>query len=220
MNAFTDLFIRRPVLATVVSLLILLIGGMAALKLQIRQFPADLEHLDHHHDDLSRRRGGRHQGLHHDADRAGGREHRRNRHARLELAAERLDHHAQPPPRRQPGPGDGRHAVQGQPGARSPAARRQRSRGRQADRAGLRADVSVLQFEGDDLLADHRLSHPRRAAAPADGRRRRQRADPRRPDFRHAHLARSEPHGLRAASRRTTCARRSPPTTSPPPPAR
>ena len=39
MNAFTDLFIRRPVLATVVSLLILLIGGMAGYKLQIRQFP-------------------------------------------------------------------------------------------------------------------------------------------------------------------------------------
>jgi multidrug efflux pump subunit AcrB len=39
MNAFTDLFIRRPVLATVVSLLILLIGGMAALRLQVRQFP-------------------------------------------------------------------------------------------------------------------------------------------------------------------------------------
>ena len=39
MNAFTDLFIRRPVLATVVSLLILLIGGMAAFRLQIRQFP-------------------------------------------------------------------------------------------------------------------------------------------------------------------------------------
>ena len=39
MNSFTDLFIRRPVLASVVSLLILLIGIMAALKLQIRQFP-------------------------------------------------------------------------------------------------------------------------------------------------------------------------------------
>jgi multidrug efflux pump len=39
MNSFTDLFIRRPVLATVVSLLILLVGVMAALKLQIRQFP-------------------------------------------------------------------------------------------------------------------------------------------------------------------------------------
>jgi hydrophobe/amphiphile efflux-1 (HAE1) family protein len=39
MNAFTDLFIRRPVLASVVSLLILLIGLMAAFKLQVRQFP-------------------------------------------------------------------------------------------------------------------------------------------------------------------------------------
>ena len=39
MNAFTDLFIRRPVLATVVSLLILLVGGMAAFRLQVRQFP-------------------------------------------------------------------------------------------------------------------------------------------------------------------------------------
>src|SRR6185437_7677343 len=39
MNAFTDLFIRRPVLASVVSLLILLIGGMAASRLQVRQFP-------------------------------------------------------------------------------------------------------------------------------------------------------------------------------------
>src|SRR5271157_913710 len=36
MNAFTDLFIRRPVLASVVSLLI---GGMAAYKLQVRQYP-------------------------------------------------------------------------------------------------------------------------------------------------------------------------------------
>ncbi len=39
MNAFTDLFIRRPVLATVVSLLILLAGAIAGFKLQIRQFP-------------------------------------------------------------------------------------------------------------------------------------------------------------------------------------
>src|SRR5271154_1959402 len=39
MNAFTDLFIRRPVLASVVSLLILLIGAMAGLRLQVRQFP-------------------------------------------------------------------------------------------------------------------------------------------------------------------------------------
>jgi multidrug efflux pump len=36
---FTDLFIRRPVLATVVSLLILLIGLRAFLDLPIRQYP-------------------------------------------------------------------------------------------------------------------------------------------------------------------------------------
>ncbi len=36
---FTDIFIRRPVLASVVSLLILLIGYVAFTKLQIRQYP-------------------------------------------------------------------------------------------------------------------------------------------------------------------------------------
>ncbi len=39
MGSFTDLFIRRPVLSTVVSLLILLVGLQAAFKLQIRQYP-------------------------------------------------------------------------------------------------------------------------------------------------------------------------------------
>jgi multidrug efflux pump len=36
---FTDLFIRRPVLSLVVSLLILLIGARAMYGLQIRQYP-------------------------------------------------------------------------------------------------------------------------------------------------------------------------------------
>jgi multidrug efflux pump len=36
---FTDIFVRRPVLASVVSLLILLGGLQAFYKLQIRQFP-------------------------------------------------------------------------------------------------------------------------------------------------------------------------------------
>jgi len=36
---FTDLFIRRPVLSLVVSLLILLIGGRAMYGLQVRQYP-------------------------------------------------------------------------------------------------------------------------------------------------------------------------------------
>ncbi|MBV1701124.1 MAG: multidrug efflux RND transporter permease subunit [Hyphomicrobiales bacterium] len=37
--SFTDIFIRRPVLASVVSLLILLIGLVAITKLQVRQYP-------------------------------------------------------------------------------------------------------------------------------------------------------------------------------------
>ncbi len=36
---FTDIFIKRPVLASVVSLLILLIGFQAYTKLAIRQYP-------------------------------------------------------------------------------------------------------------------------------------------------------------------------------------
>jgi hypothetical protein len=36
---FTDIFVKRPVLATVVSLLILLAGLQAILQLPIRQFP-------------------------------------------------------------------------------------------------------------------------------------------------------------------------------------
>src|SRR5258707_4644071 len=36
---FTDIFIRRPVLSLVVSLLILLIGLKCMLSLQIRQYP-------------------------------------------------------------------------------------------------------------------------------------------------------------------------------------
>ena len=37
--AFTDIFIKRPVLSVVVSLLILLIGLRAATVLPIRQYP-------------------------------------------------------------------------------------------------------------------------------------------------------------------------------------
>ena len=76
----------------------------------------------------------------------------------------------------------------------------------QADRPGLRPHVPVVQFEGDDVVADHRLSDARRAAPPADRRRRRQRADPRRTDLRHAHLAGSDPHGGARRHARATSA--------------
>ncbi|MGH6912981.1 MAG: efflux RND transporter permease subunit, partial [Geminicoccales bacterium] len=37
--SFTDIFIRRPVLASVVSLLILLLGLQAIFNLPVRQYP-------------------------------------------------------------------------------------------------------------------------------------------------------------------------------------
>ncbi|MBS0244270.1 MAG: efflux RND transporter permease subunit, partial [Proteobacteria bacterium] len=37
--SFTDIFIRRPVLASVLSLLVLLVGLVALLQLPVRQFP-------------------------------------------------------------------------------------------------------------------------------------------------------------------------------------
>ncbi|MBP2297652.1 multidrug efflux RND transporter permease subunit [Azospirillum picis] len=39
MGSFTDIFIRRPILSVVVSLLILLVGARAMLELPIRQYP-------------------------------------------------------------------------------------------------------------------------------------------------------------------------------------
>lgn len=36
---FTDIFIRRPILALVVSLLILLMGATAVFMLPVRQYP-------------------------------------------------------------------------------------------------------------------------------------------------------------------------------------
>jgi multidrug efflux pump len=38
-KSFTDIFINRPVMATVISLLIFLVGAFSATKLQVREFP-------------------------------------------------------------------------------------------------------------------------------------------------------------------------------------
>ena len=69
---------------------------------------------------------------------------------------------------------------------------------------GYRPDVHRLQFEADDVFADQRLSQPGHPAEAAVDQRRRQCGNTRRPDLRHAHLARSRPHGglRRDAARR------------------
>ena len=135
--SFTDIFIRRPVLATVVSLLILLVGLASLFNLPVRQYPeitnttltittaypgANAELI---------------QGLHHDADPVGGGERRGHRHADLVVAAERQHGHAQSAPRCQCRSGRFRRAVQGAAGQERAAARGaglRSSRGRRATR--------------------------------------------------------------------------------------
>ena len=45
--AFTDLFIRKPVLATVVSLFLLVLGLRAASELNVREYPLLENAIDH-----------------------------------------------------------------------------------------------------------------------------------------------------------------------------
>ncbi len=70
---FTDIFVQRPVLSLVLSMLILVLGFRAIFQLPITQYPADRERDRHSLDDLLRcgRRHGR--GFHHPTARAGNR---------------------------------------------------------------------------------------------------------------------------------------------------
>ena len=114
---FTDIFIKRPVLATVVSLMILLTGLQSLAKLPIRQYPeltnttitittiypgANAELI---------------KGFITTPIAAGGGERRRHRHADFEfLGAKYLDDYPKPFPQRQCGPRRRRCLGKGQSG--------------------------------------------------------------------------------------------------------
>ena len=188
--SFTDIFIRRPVLSSVVSLLILLIGSRAAFNLQVRQYPelsnttitittvypgANADVIKGFITVPIQQAVASAEGI----------------DTLSSTSRQNIEHgDAQPPPQCRPRPRRHRRAVEGQSGAQRAAAGSHGSRRRQADRRVDGAHVPVVQQQRADLLADHRLPDARRAAQAADRRRRRQRADPRRPDVRHAHLAR------------------------------
>ena len=82
---FTDVFIRRPVLAIVVNLVIIIAGIQAIRSLNVRQYPAARERHGHGPHRLRRRQRRPGARLHHHAARAGDR--RRGRH-RLHRVAE------------------------------------------------------------------------------------------------------------------------------------
>jgi hypothetical protein len=198
-TSFTDIFIRRPVLATVVSLLILLVGAQSGLKLQIRQYPE----LSQTTITITTAYPGANADLIKGfittpieqavASAEGIDTLVSSSQQNVSTITLNLRLNASPDRARR------RRALQDQSGQGPIAARRQRSHRREADGPGHGADVHLVQLESVERLADHRLYHPCRSAQIADAGRRRQRADPRRPDLRHAHLARSRQAWPRSA---------------------
>ena len=193
---FTDLFIRRPVLAIVVNLVILIAGLQSIRSLSVRAVPAQRHRGRHGHDGLRRRERGPRARLHHDAARARDRERRRHRlHRVVERAGRQHDHGAPEAQlrherRADADPGEGRA------GAQRPAARGAGADHRPADgRQPVRGDVPRLLLERPRPEPDHRLPDARRPAEADRGQRRAARGHPRRPHVRDARLAEAGPHG-------------------------
>ena len=218
--AFTDIFIKRPVLATVVSLLILLVGAQAGFKLPIRQYPelsnttitvvttypgANADLIQGFITVPIQQAVASAEGI--DTLTASSTQNVSTVTLNLKLDAD--------PDRAMTDVLSKVAQVKGiLPREANDSDRHQ------ADRGGLRADVSLLQFESDECLANQRLHHARGAAQAADHQRRGQCADARRTGVRHAHLARSRSHGLARGDAARRARWRSPPTISPRRPAR
>ena len=207
--SFTDIFIRRPVLASVVSLLILLVGLQAACKLQIRQYPE----LSSTTITITTTYPG--------------------------ANADLIKGFITTPIAQAVASAEGIDTLVSNSQQNASTITLNLRLNANADRAVADVlskvnqvkyllprealDPVVVKQTGDstallymsfnstgaDAVADHRLPHPRRAAEAADDRRRRQCADPRRPDLRDARLARSEQDGRarRDADRRQRRAR-------------
>ena len=76
---FSEIFIRRPVLSTVLGAFILLLGFQGIFNLPVRAVPGGRGDGGHDHHHLSRRAARPDPGLHHRADRRGGRDDREHR---------------------------------------------------------------------------------------------------------------------------------------------
>ena len=194
---FTDIFIRRPVLAIVVNLVIIIAGLQAIRTLNVRQYPklesatvtvrtvyvganADLvrgfittplERAIAAADGIDYIESQSVQGL-------------STINVRLKLnfnAAQRAR----------------RHQRAREPGARRSAARGARSRPSTSSRPTPQFAAMYLELQLDDPRGQpgHRLPDPRRAAAAVGDRRRAARRHPRRPHVRAPRLAQARPHG-------------------------
>ena len=161
---WTDIFIKRPVLSVVVSLLILLIGFRAATTLPIRQYPKlsnTVVNITTVYPGASRRPD---PGLHHHADRAGGRLRRRRRLHDLVLGARHLHDPGLHQAELRSEPGADRSARQGELGQIPDSEGIQRPDRDQDDRPDHGRDVSRLLQRSAVGLGDLGLSDPRGSA--------------------------------------------------------
>ena len=193
---FTDLFVRRPVLAIVVNLVIL-IAGLQAIRIAVGPPVSAQRHLGRDgHDRLRRRQRRPRARVHHDAARARHRQRRRHRLHRVLERAGRLDDHGPPQAqlRHQRGPDAG--PGQGRAGAQRPAARGGGADHRPRDGGHrVRGDVHRVLLERPRPEPDHRLPDPRRAAEAVGGLRRAAGRHPRQPHVRHARVAEAREDG-------------------------
>ena len=201
---WTDIFIKRPVLSVVVSLLILLIGFRAATTPADPAVSETVEYGGQRHHRLSRRVGRSDSGLHHHADRAGRRVRRRRRLHDLVFGAGHQHHPGLHQAEFRSEPGADRSPRQGEFGQIPDSEGIERPDRDQDDRPDHGGDVSRLLQRSAVGLGDLGLSDAGGSAGAFDRRRRRLGRYSRRPDLRDAAVARSRPHGRpqRLAGRR------------------
>ena len=96
MKSFTDLFIKRPVLALVVSFVILIAGLQAMRTINCTPISAQRHRFDHDHHGLCRRRCGTRSGFYHNASRARDRGGRWNRLYPVAEQTGAISHHCAP----------------------------------------------------------------------------------------------------------------------------
>ncbi len=205
--SFTDIFIKRPVLATVVSLLILLVGAQAGFKLPIRQYPelsnttitvvttypgANADLIQGFITVPIQQAVASAEGI--DTLTASSTQNVSTVTLNLKLDAD---------------PDRAMTDVLSKVAQVKGILPREANDSIVTKQTGEGYALMYLSFnsDGDDRLADQRLHHARGAAQAADHQRRRQRADARRTGVRHAHLARSRSHGL-ARGDAARCAQR------------
>ena len=176
---FTDIFIRRPVLASVVSLLILVLGLRALGTLQVLQYPQTqnaVVTINTVYYGADPRRGRR---LHHHAAGERHRAGQRHRLHDLDQHVGRQHDHGLSPAELRCRQGADRDQHQDQLGAEPASHRHAAADADGQGRPDHRRDVYRLQQQRAGAEPDHRLHRARGAAEAAGGARRADGRDPR-----------------------------------------